>query len=61
MRFELSTSVALLASASVVTAQCNLPTTYKWTSTGALTQPKNGWASIKDCEFAQNIHSICIS
>jgi hypothetical protein len=48
MKFELSTSVALLASASVVTAQCNLPTTYKWTSTGALTQPKNGWASIKD-------------
>jgi hypothetical protein len=49
MRFELSTGLALLASASVVTAQsCNLPSTYKWTSSGALTQPKNGWVSIKD-------------
>lgn len=49
MRFELSTGLALLASASVVAAQsCNLPSTYKWTSSGALTQPKNGWVSIKD-------------
>ncbi|KFX97222.1 hypothetical protein V495_01393 [Pseudogymnoascus sp. VKM F-4514 (FW-929)] len=27
---------------------CNLPSTYRWTSTGALTQPKNGWLSLKD-------------
>lgn len=27
---------------------CNLPSTYRWTSSGALAQPKNGWLSLKD-------------
>ncbi|MFE1836679.1 non-reducing end alpha-L-arabinofuranosidase family hydrolase [Streptomyces sviceus] len=27
---------------------CSLPSTYRWTSTGALAQPANGWNSVKD-------------
>jgi Glycosyl hydrolase family 62 len=42
--------IVLLASAAVVVGQtsCPLPSTYRWTSTGALAQPKNGWVSLKD-------------
>ncbi|KAF7453716.1 Alpha-L-arabinofuranosidase [Pyrenophora tritici-repentis] len=40
-------AVAILASTASAQS-CPLPSTYKWSSSQALAQPKSGWASLKD-------------
>ncbi|KAL2268775.1 hypothetical protein VTJ83DRAFT_3621 [Remersonia thermophila] len=45
-----SMGLALLATSVGVAAQqiCDLPSTYRWTSTGPLAEPRSGWVSLKD-------------
>ncbi|KAK0617021.1 family 62 glycoside hydrolase [Immersiella caudata] len=48
MKSILLLTAATAALAQQQTANCSLPTTYRWTSTGPLAQPKSGWVSLKD-------------
>src|ERR1700753_660505 len=49
----LSVSIILLIwGATLVSAGCDLPSTYRWSSSGVLAQPKTEWVSLKDFTHA---------
>jgi hypothetical protein len=46
---KLASTLSVLVSAAVVSAQCALPSSYQWTDYGGpLAQPKSGWVALKD-------------
>ncbi|KAI6785496.1 alpha-l-arabinofuranosidase axha-2 [Emericellopsis cladophorae] len=44
MKFSVLNALALLAPVTSVVAQCSLPSSFRWTLSGPLAQPQNGWA-----------------
>jgi endo-1,4-beta-xylanase len=52
---QLSCSTSTTPEPTPVGPTCSLPSTFRWTSTGPLTNPKSGWVSLKD--FTNVVHN----
>jgi hypothetical protein len=48
MSFKSTCALVLLLPVLILAQTCELPSTYRWTSSGPLALPKSGWVSLKD-------------
>jgi hypothetical protein len=53
-KLKLACAALLLSASGVLGQTCDLPSTYRWTSSGVLANPRSGWVSLKDFTVVQH-------